>query len=286
MSKLHFLAAALLVASGSVNAAHVAELEYISSSSPNVSLTDGPDPNSVSIFHFPSVSQVYGDSNGVFGVRLSTLNTGGSEGNARYSRTETYRSLGGAADFQLSIDSGSLRAAAAVFGTPALTGVAAAGFTLEVRLNNSVIYSYSPSVSWNGGLIGADLSGINADWDFDMQASPNNIANPFNQGYFWEAQEKNFNLGTFAIGQRFDLTYEISAFVKKSGGADFCGPFDESPEPVNCLEIIGASIDFADPANLNVTGAVVDAAAVPLPGALVLFSSALLGLRLKTKALS
>lgn len=85
--------AALLATSGSVHAAHIAELEYLSSGSPSINLIDGPDPNSVAPSHFLSFSSVYGDSNGVFGVRLSTLNFGGSEGNARYSRTETFHSL-------------------------------------------------------------------------------------------------------------------------------------------------------------------------------------------------
>lgn len=53
MKNLKFLAAALLAASGSVHAARVAELEYIARGTPNISLTDGPDPNSVALCHGP-----------------------------------------------------------------------------------------------------------------------------------------------------------------------------------------------------------------------------------------
>jgi len=259
------------------NAAHIAVLHSSTGNGINSSFS-GPDPSQAYAYSFSPLANIGGNQSGDFGVNMAAYN-GGDFADGTYSASNNFIATGGVARFIPSIDAGSIGIDYTVFGggTAVDNRSLYAAFEFRVFLNGSTIYEYTPSVSKNGGATGITFAGLDADKDFNMYLTDN--GNPNHLGYAWDPLDLDLYLGTFNPGDIFNLSYEIQARVRKDAGGDFCGSF-EGPNPVNCTELGYAEVHFSDPAGVQqnplVSGATI--AAVPVPAAIWLFGSGLLGL--------
>jgi PEP-CTERM motif len=102
----------------------------------------------------------------------------------------------------------------------AAIGDAHSGFNVDVKVNDTSIYSLSASLSLSGGVFTSDVAAASSSLSGFTGGQLNSGSSVFQKFYSWNNTPLILDLGQLGVGQSLTLSYQLSTYSDSTLGGD------------------------------------------------------------------